>query len=484
MKKYILFLILTMSGKAITAQTALAGKWKGDLEISALRTAQVVMNIAKDPKGDLSATFDDPARKVIGVPCDKITLRDDSLIVSIALARALFAAKINADTTEINGFWTQGDYKAPLTLQKIIPRAANESKPKKINPRRPQTPEPPFDYVVEDLQYNNADQTIRFGATLTKPKGEARFPVALLITGSGRQDRDETMLGHKPFAVIADYLTKRGIAVLRVDDRGAGKTTGNFAAATTADFAKDVESGIAYLKTRADIDPAKIGLIGHSEGGMIAIMLGAERKNLAFIVLLAAPGIKNIDLLERQGLDLLRSAGAPEKDVAIYQPLYKEMIKAVLGAKDSAQADKRATHAFKNWQAKAGPEVVLRTTNVTDAASLQKYIAATVRSANAPWYKYFVAYDPADNLRRVACPVLALNGSKDIQVASAENLAAIKAGLAKSPAPSFRTLELQGLNHLFQRCAKCSYSEYGQLEETFSPDALTLIGDWIIKVTK
>ncbi len=477
MKKpfFILTGVFLISAFGLRAQSRLPGRWEGDLEVNASRTIRVQMNIRKEPHGALSATLDDPARKVYGAPCDTTILRGDSLFVSIALAHANFAGKVNADATEISGFWMQKTFIAPLTLRK-----KDRGEPS----TRPQMPVPPFDYVSEDVEYDDAGHKIHFGATLTRPPGTGPFPAALLITGSGQQDRDETMLGHKPFAVIADYLTQRGFAVLRVDDRGAGKTTGNFGASTTADFAADASASFDYLITRPEIDVRKAGLIGHSEGGMIANMIAARRPDVAFVVLLAAPGVKSLDLLEQQGVDLLKSGGVDSADLGAYRPLYKQMMKVVMDEKDPKAAYNNATRAFKKWQTTAGAEVVQRTTNVTNDSTLRKYITATIRSAASPWYHFFVHYDPVPDLEKISCPVLALDGERDIQVAPKMNLAAIRQGLQKSKSPSYQILELPGLNHLFQTCRKCSYKEYGQLEETFAPAALKIIGDWVAQATK
>ncbi|MEP6713643.1 MAG: alpha/beta fold hydrolase, partial [Ferruginibacter sp.] len=358
--------------------------------------------------------------------------------------------------------------------------------------KRPQTPKPPYPYHSEDVEYTNADKSITYGATVTYPETVAdpririkapHYPAIILITGSGPQDRDETIFGHKSFAVIADYLTKKGFLVLRVDDRGIGKTTGNFATSTTADFAKDVEAGIDYLKTRVEIDKDNIGLIGHSEGGMIAPMVATERKEIKFIVLLAGPGIPIIDLMTEQAEAVSASNGTLPATVKAAGELYRIAVLEINKTTDKELMKKNIGIKMTEWS-KTADTSLLRELGFSDTAMLTKNIALQVNALSFPWFKYFLAFNPQVYLQKLSCKVLALNGSKDVQVIAASNLAGIKSSLKKSKSPQYDVIELAELNHLFQTCIKCSPDEYGELEESFSPKALQVMGDWLQKNVK
>ena len=453
----------------------MAGIWEGYLTVNATRTVHVVVKIRKDDKEGWISTLDDPDRNVKGVPCDLTTQTGDSILISVAIAKAKYEAKYITASDSMTGFWTQGKFHAPLTLKKV------EHVTQLI---RPQTPLPPYNYITEDIEYDNPDKSVHFGATFTKPYGPGKFPVALLITGSGQQDRDETILSHKPFAVIANYLTLRGVAVLRVDDRGMGKTKGDLSKATSKDFAQDAMASLDYLKTRQDIDTQKIGLIGHSEGGMIAPMIATQRKDVAFIVMLAGPGIKIIDAMTLQNIDLIKSAGVSPKEAETYGTFYKKLVQTLLEEKLAAAATGKATDLIKAWQKEVGDTLVLHTTGITDGVTMNNYINAMVTTIKNPWYDFFLRYDPTPNLQKLQIPILALNGAKDLQVASQPNLTAIQLALTKAGNKDVTTQELPNLNHLFQTCKKCTIAEYGELQETFSPDALKIMGDWISQRVK
>ena len=381
----------------------------------------------------------------------------------------------------LTGKWFQGSGSLPLDMKKTSEKVTT----KEI--KRPQTPKPIFKYAIKEVEYDNADKSVHFGATFTAPMPDPhvryrvppRYPTVILITGSGQQDRDETIFEHKPFAVIADYLTKNGIAVLRVDDRGIGKTTGEYGKSTSADFEKDVETSLNFLKTLKQVDTNKIGLIGHSEGGMIAPMVAVKRKEIKFLVLLAGPAVPIIDLMAQQSSDVMAASGIAKKDLDLYAPLYKRLVNAIVYEKDTATAFKKAITVFMGWQKQTPASTVIITTGVTDEKSRAGFVNDFVKQLSIPWYNYFMKVKPADYLSKLTCPVLALNGEKDIQVAAKPNLAAVSSILKKSGKSKFKTQELKGLNHLFQHCIKCTVDEYGELEETFSPEVLEIMGTWI-----
>lgn len=457
----------------------IVGNWEGSLQIQGTEMP-IVFHIDKDITGKYVATFDSPNQKAFNMACGDVILKQDSLILMLPLIKGSYAGKFDENKKQLTGTWKQGAGSLSLNLKKTSDVATT----KIIN--RPQTPKPPFAYKSEDVEYDNADKSIHFGATFTVPLPDPNvnyfrapiYPTVILITGSGKQDRDETILGHKAFAVMADYLTRQGIAVLRVDDRDIGKTTGNFSTSTSADFAKDVEAGVAYLKNRVDVDTANIGLIGHSEGGLIAPMVAAKRKDVQFIVLLAGPGIAVLNLMEQQSADVMASAGILKTDIDLYRPLYKNMVTAILNAKDTTAAAKKAVAVFKQWQLVTPALTVKNTTGVEDEKRITDFTKAFIKQLSNPWSNYFMRVNPADYLTKINCPVLALNGEKDIQVAAKPNLAGIKNALQKNEHVSI--IEMPGLNHLFQHCKTCTVEEYGELEETFDIATLKIITNWII----
>jgi pimeloyl-ACP methyl ester carboxylesterase len=328
--------------------------------------------------------------------------------------------------------------------------------------KRPQNPVKPYPYHDEDVSYENKAQNITLAATLTIPQGKGPFRGVVLITGSGPQDRDESLLGHKPFLVLSDYLTRHGIAVLRADDRGVGKSTGIFAKGTTADFATDAEAGVAYLKTRPEIDPHRIGLVGHSEGGVIAPMVAARNKDVAFIVMMAGTGVPGDQILPAQGEAIEIAMGKSPEQAAKNAANEKEMLRLVETEKDDAILQKE----LKEKMAGEVPEA---------------QIGLQISQITSVWFRYFLTYDPATALRKVTCPVLAINGSLDKQVLPSQNLPAIRKALADAGNQHAEVDELPGLNHLFQTAKTGSPTEYSTIEETMSPVALDKTATWILK---
>ncbi len=458
----------------------IVGNWEGSLQIQGTELP-IIFHISKDAAGKLTASFDSPKQKAFNLACSDVIVRADSVIMEIQLINGRYAGLLNGDKTKLHGNWYQGQGSLPLVMTKTSDVATA------VQLKRPQTPKPPYPYKSEELVYSNADQTIQFGATFTVPLPDPNvdyfrapiYPTVILITGSGKQDRDETLFGHKPFAIIADYLTRQGIAVLRVDDRDMGKTTGSFNISTTFDFVKDIEAGIEYLKTRKDVDVDQIGLIGHSEGGIVAPMVASKRKDVKFIVLLAAPGIHILDVMEQQNADIMASKGLAKPDIDEYRPLYKNIVTAIIYAKDSASASKKAMEVFKKWQLGKSASSVKNTTGVETEKDIVAFTNAFVKDLAGPWFKQFMKMNPQEYLTKITCPVLALNGEKDIQVEATSNLAGIKSALEKNKNKNFKVQEMPGLNHLFQHCTSCTVEEYGELEESFDSRTLKIIADWI-----
>jgi pimeloyl-ACP methyl ester carboxylesterase len=466
MKKYLLISFLLVKGLGGFSQNNFPGLWQGTLKVSV--DLDLIFHINKNSQQQFSVLVDCPQQGLKGLGASNVTVRTDSIIVEMKQLNGSYRGRMLNDST-ISGNWVQG-VSLPLTLKRIE---------KVIEVQKPQTPKPPFPYKSEDIIYYDASHKIQYGATITIPEGKGPFPAVLLITGSGQQNRDEEVMGHKPFAVIADYLTKKGFVVLRVDDRGMGQTTGDVALATSADFASDALVSLGYLENRPEVNKKKIGLMGHSEGGMIAEMIGAKRKDLSFIVLLAAPGENNIDLMVHQNEAILSASGLPMDYIQPYLGLYRKLASAATKAPSAEAAKIEASKLVEEWTAVTPANIVQATTGIKDQESKQKFIDLFTTQTSIPWFKYFLNYDPAPDLNKISARVLAINGDRDIQVVSKYNLPAMEAALKKSGSPAWQVKQLSGLNHLFQHCTRCTVEEYGQLDESFAPEALEIIGNWL-----
>jgi hypothetical protein len=478
LKKSTCLLPIIFSCLASCAQN-ITGVWNGILHVQP-KDIPIVFHIARNNAGKWIATFDSPSQNAFNLPVSEVITKADSVVLMIAMLNGKYDGILTGDAKTISGQWFQGNGSLPLTITKTSDSATVKQL------RRPQTPMPPFPYQSRDVEYWNADKTIRFGASLTYPNADPGnpaqkgFPAVILITGSGQQDRDETLYGHKPFAVIADNLTKHGFLVLRVDDRGMGKTTGDFSQATSLDFAKDVEAGLDFLEAQPEVDKEKIGLIGHSEGGMIAPIVADERKEVKFIVLLAGPGVPGLDLLAQQAEAIAISQGQAPAEAKANSMLARIAMEEVNKELDSATTAKNIRMRVDAW-AKTIDTVTMAKIRNRMPASREEQIHQVVSTMSTKWFRYFIVFDPQPYLQKLHCKVLALNGSRDVQVIARTNLAGIRASLQKSHSPKYDVIELPGLNHLFQTCLQCSPAEYGELEETFSPSALAAIDAWLLK---
>jgi alpha/beta superfamily hydrolase len=455
--------------KTNAQQADFNGTWEGKISVGV--DLRVIFHVARNENGSFTTTTDSPDQDAFNIPCDATIVSGDSIRIEMKGMNAVYAGKLISDSA-ITGHLTQG-FSIPLTLKRST-REANL-------PKRPQTPLPPFPYKSEDVEYDNADKSQHFGATITIPEGKGPFPAAVLITGSGPQDRDETISAHKIFAVLADALTRNGIVVLRVDDRGMGKSTGHFSSSTSADFAKDVNVSLDYLLTRPEVNKKKIGMIGHSEGGMIAPLVAVERKDIDFMVLLAGPGVKITQLMVEQNEAMMKSILSTRAFDA-FMPYYKKLVGIVSSTTDSAMISQSMRKAADEWVAVTDTSI-LNELGFSEKGK-QRTTSMMIEKLTTPWFRYFFAYNPQPVLEKLNSKVLALNGSKDIQVLASSNLEGIRAALKKSKSKTYTVKELPGLNHLFQTCITCTVMEYGKLEETFSPVALKEINDWLNKNVK
>ena len=470
MRRYRVFaLTLLVVANSSMAQDAakVVGDWAGALEVGAMKL-RLILHITRADDGSLRGTMDSVDQSAAGIPVDTVLFDGKALVAKLHAINGLFEATMDDAGTTLTGTWKQNGNLLPLVLTRTEDAAS-------LLPKRPQEPKPPFPYDSRDVTYRNGQVTL--AGTLTLPKGAGPFPAVILISGSGPQDRDEALMGHRPFLVLADHLTRSGIAVLRCDDRGVGNSTGSFAEATTKDFASDVEVGVAYLRTLQEIDSKRVGLIGHSEGGIVAPMVAARSPDVKFVVLMAGVGVPIEELLREQSRLLLKANGADDAYVARNEALAKRMFAIAKSEKDAA-VRKQRLHEFAQ--------------SVIDsvAASGQPLpdgdkagIEGGVEMLATPWMNYLLTYDPAATLRRVRVPVLAINGELDLQVSPSQNLPAIKAALEAGGNRDVTTLELPKLNHLFQTAITGNTTEYGTIEETISLVALTVVTDWIVART-
>lgn len=470
MKKIIipaLFLIAGMLSHSLSAQNnsnknILPGSWLGNISVSG-SSIRLVFNLKLNERDSLIATADSPDQGAKNIPLGRVIQNMDSITIKAPLLLAEYKGTIINDTT-INGTFTQrgGQYTVNLKKLKTI-----------FTLNRPQEPKPKFPYISEDVIFTNNKSNIQLAGTLTIPGGEGPFPAVIMITGSGAQNRDEEIFGHKPFMVIADWLTRQGIVVLRYDDRGVGKSKGSQLNATSGDFATDAQAAFDYLKNNPKINSKAIGLIGHSEGGLIAPIVATSNPKIAFIVSLAGPGVNGERILYRQQADISRLSGVTEDQISESKEINEKLYGILKKEKDNNKAETEILTAYKEILIKKG----------APKEDQEKAIVQLKASFGAPtytWFRYFMLTEPAKFWKQVKCPVLALNGEKDLQVAADENLPAIEKALKSGGNKTVKTIMLADLNHLFQHCKNGLPAEYGEIEETFSPEVLKIISGWIL----
>lgn len=466
-----LFVLLAVAGSfmigSVEASPELTGTWAGVLDLPGAEL-EMIFHIAAETEGVWSGTLDVPAQGATGIPITEVRIEDEAIIFDVSLIAGVYVGSFSQDGASLEGVWKQSGMDIPLNLKRTLPELAG--------PNRPQEPKPPYPYQEVQVRYPNEKAGIELAGTLTLPAGEGPFPVVLLISGSGPQDRNEALVGHKPFLVLADYLTRRGIAVLRVDDRGVAESTGDFASATTLDFTDDVLAGVEFLKTRPELDPARIGLIGHSEGGLVAPLAAKASSDVAFIVLMAGPGVNGEEIAYLQAESLLQAAGAPQEYIEEQKAMQEALFTIVKTEKDPNKAAEEMRAVM------LAPYAGLSEEELASLGDLEGAVMAQTYQLLSPWYQFFMTYDPLPALREVTVPVLAINGSKDLQVPTEPNLTLIEQALQEGGNTNYTIVELPGLNHLFQTAPMGSPEEYYQIEETMSPAALEVMGDWLVEV--
>ena len=456
------------------AGRALLGNWLGDLQRNGVPMLKVVVRFAEAPCGQITAWMDSPDQGAKNLPMTSLAVGADSLHLEMRYIGGRYAAAVSTDAKKMTGKWMQAGAAMDLEL------ARTDSIPVQ---RRPQEPVKPFPYLEEEVTYDNPDQGVKIAGTLTLPQSGGPFPAVLLLSGSGAQNRDETIMGHKPFLVIADHLTRQGVAVLRVDDRGVGGSTGDLFAATLQDNASDALAGVNYLKSRREIDATKIGLIGHSEGGWVAPIAATRSRDVAFIVLLAGPGVGGEDLLYAQEEAMALAKGASPEMNAVNRETAKRVYKILRTEKTDSTAARLVVETVRN----AEPKLRAAAHSPADSALVRTWLAGIDEHSKLltrPWFRYLLAYQPARVLKQLRVPVLALYGGHDLQVPPAQNVPAMQNALRAGRDRDFTVLELPGLNHLFQNAPTGVIEEYARIEETFAPSALELISNWILERTR
>lgn len=452
----------------------LKGLWEGKLKVQNTFELRLVVRVspASGDPSRLIAVMDSPDQGANGIPISSATLKGGEVVLEIPAVQGTFKGKLDQKTGTLDGTWTQGGMDMPLVLKKTE---------KVSQVIRPQNPAGPLPYATADVSFENPDaEGVVLSGTLTTPKGDGPFPAAVLVSGSGPQDRDESLMGHKPFLVLADDLTRRGIAVLRYDDRGSAQSTGNFSKATTQDFASDALAAVRFLKTKKEIDGSKIGVIGHSEGGLVAPIVATKAPGeLSYIVLMAGPGVPGDEIIIRQQGLILLAMGVSKTSVDVVTKVTTELMKLLREDADMKAIQSRLETVEAEVKAGLSEE---------DREALDKLdqggdVEGRLDQMRTPWFKYFLTYDPRPTLRSVACPVLAVNGEKDLQVDPSQNLPEIEKALNEGGNHHFELVELPGLNHLFQPATTGSPTEYAQIETTIDPKALEAIGSWVVKTT-
>jgi uncharacterized protein len=442
------------------------GSWAGSLKISNVEL-RIVFNVSLDSTGKLIANLDSPDQGAYGIAVDEVIITGDSVKFIVGVVKGFYAGKFYPDSLKISGIWNQGGMSFPLDLRK----ADFVEKPK-----RPQEPKEPFPYKSEEVKFINKNTGDTLAGTFTYPFEGAPYTVVILVSGSGPQNRDEELLGHKPFLVLSDYLTRKGIAVLRYDDRGVGESTGDFRSATSKDFAEDALAAVEFLMARNDVD--KIGIAGHSEGGIIAPMAAVQSEDVDFIVLMAGTGVRGDSILTMQTELIMRAGGSTEEEIKRNLDVYRSIYNVLQSDDNDELTRRRLTKILDDAYE------LLSEQEKAESGSKEMLIESQMGVLISTWFRYFLSYDPYPTLTEVKCPVLAIISEKDLQVPPKENLSAIEQALKEGGNKNYKIVEMPGLNHLFQKSETGSPTEYGKIEETFSEDAMKVIADWILEVTK
>jgi len=453
-----ILMLLLLAGCARDSNENVEGIWEGALKFPGVEM-KVIFKISRTPEGELKAFLIRPEMGEEEMPFTRVMVEGEHLQLEIAPGEVLFDGHLGPEESTLAGEWKQAQFSHPLVLKRVS---------EVFKFRRPQEPKPPYPYDEQEIFYVNQKALCRLAGTLTWPRKGWPCPAVLLISGGGGQDRDGMIMGHRPFLVLADYLTRQGIAVLRVDDRGVGASIGDRTQATSEDYAQDVLAGIQFLKNRPAIDPDRIGLIGHSEGGIVASLAAAQSSDVAFIVMLASPGLPGDEYNYQFEQSMSRVLGRSEEAIASIIAVQRQIFAVLKEEKDIGVARTRLVQILRELDPPMPEDMI--------ESNLRRYLS--------PWFRYSIAHDPGETLKKVKCPVLALFGEKDFQVLTEGNLEAVKKALKSGRNPDHRVEALPGLNHLFQTAPTGAPSEYAKIEQTIAPKALDLIAAWVLEHTK
>lgn len=437
----------------------LTGSWLGSIDAGPV-SLKIIFKLKSNEDNKYGATMDSPDQGVEGIILGDVIIAADSIVIKAPLLLGQYAGVIVSED-HIEGVWTQAGQKFDLNLKRLEEEFAI---------LRPQEPKPPYPYKTIDVQFTNYKADISLAGTLTYPSDNGVYPAVVLVSGSGPQNRDEEIMGHKPFAVLADYMTRKGIAVLRYDDRGIAKSGGRYTGATSADFGDDAEAALDYLKTLDYINPSQIGILGHSEGGLIAFMLAAKINDLAFIVSMAGPGTSGRRVIEDQNEYISRLSGVPEATIKESQMLNRIIYDIIEENENPEIGIKALMDTVRSSYSDKGYD-----DSIID--DILRNLGSSINEPSYDWFRYFIMSDPQNFLSLIGCPVLAINGSKDCQVLADINIKSIRSGLENNKNADIRIYP--GLNHLFQHCETGLVNEYSQIEETISPEVLEDIAAWI-----
>jgi len=443
-------------------QDTITGSWLGELEIPNTAKLRMGITISKTTESSYKAVLNIIDQATGDIPCDEVIHKNDSVIIRINRLGIEVAGILDSENKSILSEFRQRGGIFPILFNRVdkLPVLS-----------RPQEPKKPYPYDEENVVFENKKAGIKLAGTLTYPKSKTKLPAVILVTGSGKQDRNEEVGKHKPFWIIADYLTRNGIAVLRVDDRGIGGSTGIFDQSTTGDFTEDALSGIAFLKSRQEINPKKIGIIGHSEGGMVAALAASKSSDVAFIVSMAGAFTNFEEVVIDQIVNQLKLQGTKDEDIELESNWRKKIYSLAKENTDSATAAKKLWEIYSKLS-----EAEVARLNWPKGRQ-----DAQIKQVLNPWWRYILGMDNKEILINVKCPVLAIYGELDQQVNPAKNIPIIEQALKEGGNKDFTVKKLPGLNHLFQTAMTGSEYEYIRIEETISPQALNMISAWILK---
>ena len=447
----ILIIVLSFIAKLTNAQ--IEGYWKGEIDLGAQKL-EMAFNIMATENG-FSATLDVPAQGAFDVPVDETEFQDNQLTLKMSAMGASYAGMLKE--IGIEGTFTQHGMSFPLNLQKGT---------KEAKKTRPQDPQPPFPYRIEEVRFVNEKEGNTLVGTLTVPDGEGPFPAMVLVSGSGQQNRDEELMNHRPFWVIADYCARHGIAVLRYDDRGMGGSTGALENATSLDFSYDAEAAFDFLRKQNHIDASCVGILGHSEGGIINFMVSARRPEVAFLVSLAGTSVNGMEVLKAQQAAILSASGMSEELIQFSTNTNAQLFDIVYTSASREEADSLLRLKMQSW------------------GYNEELTEQTLSQITMPWMYYFIKYDPTEAIVKTNCPALLLNGSKDLQVLASQNLPGYERIIKEHGKTNLILRELPDLNHLFQHCEKGIPDEYVTIDETISPEVLGIVVEFVKELRK